>query len=138
MAAGSCRTDTQTRRESQPSSTRDAGDGMAKLTSEPVEGDRRFGVDRRPLNPALRGMGAKAILIGTSEPSFPFDVVESKLQAPPGTPRSVPRTALVNRLRAAGAFPLVLVTAPAGFGKTTLLSQGAARDARPLAWVSGG
>jgi LuxR family transcriptional regulator, maltose regulon positive regulatory protein len=109
---------------------------MAKLTSEPVEGDRRFGVDRRPLNPALRGIGAKAILIGTSEPSFPFDVVESKLQAPPGTARSVPRTALVNRLRAAGAFPLVLVTAPAGYGKTTLLSQWAARDARSFAWVS--
>jgi LuxR family transcriptional regulator, maltose regulon positive regulatory protein len=105
---------------------------------EPIGGDRRFGVDRRPLNPALRGIGAKAILIGTSESStgFPFDVVESKLQPPPGPPRSVPRTALVNRLRAAGAFPLVLVTAPAGYGKTTLLSQWAARDARPFAWVS--
>jgi LuxR family transcriptional regulator, maltose regulon positive regulatory protein len=103
---------------------------------EPVGGARRFGVDRRPLNPALRGIGAKAILIGTSEPSFPFDVVESKLQPPLGSPRSVPRTALVNRLRAAGAFPLVLVTAPAGYGKTTLLSQWAARDARPFAWVS--
>jgi LuxR family transcriptional regulator, maltose regulon positive regulatory protein len=103
---------------------------------EPVEGDRRFGVDRRPLNPALRGIGAKAILVGTSEPSFPFDVVESKLYPPPELPGSVPRTALVNRLRAAGAFPLVLVTAPAGYGKTTLLSQWAARDARPFAWVS--
>jgi LuxR family transcriptional regulator, maltose regulon positive regulatory protein len=30
----------------------------------------------------------------------------------------------------------VLVTAPAGYGKTTLLSQWAARDARPFAWVS--
>ena len=49
---------------------------------------------------------------------------------------SVPRTALVNRLRAAGAFPIVLVVAPAGYGKTTLLSQWAARDARPFAWVS--
>ena len=84
----------------------------------------------------MRGIGAKAILIGASEPSFPFDVVESKLLPHPGPPRSVPRTALVNRLRAAGAFPLVLVTAPAGYGKTTLLSQWAARDARPFAWVS--
>ncbi|TML16789.1 MAG: hypothetical protein E6G31_01790, partial [Actinobacteria bacterium] len=103
---------------------------------EPLAGQRRFGVDRRPLNPALRRIGAKAILVGTSEPSFPFDVVESKLQPPPGPARSVPRTALVNRLRAAGAFPLVLVTAPAGYGKTTLLSQWAARDARPFAWLS--
>jgi LuxR family maltose regulon positive regulatory protein len=30
----------------------------------------------------------------------------------------------------------VLVVAPAGYGKTTLLSQWAARDSRPFAWVS--
>jgi LuxR family maltose regulon positive regulatory protein len=30
----------------------------------------------------------------------------------------------------------VLVSAPAGYGKTTLLSQWAARDVRPFAWVS--
>ena len=44
------------------------------------------------------------------------------------------RTALVNRLRASGA-PLVTVTAPAGYGKTTLLAQWEARDERPFAWV---
>jgi LuxR family maltose regulon positive regulatory protein len=109
---------------------------MGVIDIEPVNGDRRFGVGRRPLNAVLRGIGAKAILIGSSEPIFPFDVVESKLHPPPERPGSVPRTALVNRLRAAGAFPLVLVTAPAGYGKTTLLSQWAARDARPFAWVS--
>jgi len=42
----------------------------------------------------------------------------------------------VNRLRAAGAFPRVVVVAPAGYGKTTLLAQWAARDARPFAWLS--
>ena len=88
------------------------------------------------MNPALRELGAKAILVGTSDPGVLFDVVESKLRPPPGPPESVPRTALVNRLRAAGAFPIVLVVAPAGYGKTTLLSQWAARDARPFAWVS--
>jgi LuxR family maltose regulon positive regulatory protein len=103
---------------------------------DPVAGRRRFGVDRRPLNPALRGIGAKAILVGATErAALPFDVVDSKLRAP-SRPGSVPRTALVNRLRAAGAFPVVLVVAPAGFGKTTLLSQWAARDARPVAWIS--
>src|SRR5512133_302138 len=98
---------------------------------------RRFGVDRRPLNPALRGIGAKAILVESSDgPGLPFDVVESKLHVPSGRAEIVPRTALVNRLRAAGAFPLVLVVAPAGYGKTTLLSQWAERDARPFAWIS--
>ena len=46
------------------------------------------------------------------------------------------RTALVNRLRGASSVPLVTVVAPAGFGKTTLLSQWASRDPRPFAWVS--
>jgi LuxR family maltose regulon positive regulatory protein len=103
----------------------------------PGAATRRFGVDRRPASPALRGIGAKAILVGTSDrTALPFDVVESKLHVPARRPEHVPRTALVNRLRAAGAFPVVLVVAPAGYGKTTLLSQWAARDARPFAWVS--
>ena len=70
------------------------------------------------------------------KPRLPFDVVESNVRVPQVPARTVSRTALVNRLRAAGAFPLVLVVAPAGYGKTTLLSQWAARDARPFAWVS--
>jgi LuxR family maltose regulon positive regulatory protein len=98
---------------------------------------RRFGIDRHPLSPTLRRVGAKAILVEASDGRAPpFDVVESKLQVPDGRAESVPRTALVNRLRAAGAFPIVLVVAPAGYGKTTLLSQWAARDARPFAWVT--
>jgi LuxR family transcriptional regulator, maltose regulon positive regulatory protein len=109
------------------------GDGIGEDEIESVAGNRRFGVDRRPSNRTLRGIGAKAILI---DADLPFEVVESKLHPPPVLPGSVPRTALVNRLRAAGAFPLVLVSAPAGYGKTTLLSQWADRDARPFAWVS--
>jgi LuxR family transcriptional regulator, maltose regulon positive regulatory protein len=45
------------------------------------------------------------------------------------------RPGLVNRLRAA-TQPVVTVVAPAGYGKTTLLSQWAERDERPFAWVS--
>ena len=47
----------------------------------------------------------------------------------------VSRTPLVNRLRAASS-PVVLVTAPAGYGKTTILAQWESRDPRPFAWVS--
>ncbi len=46
----------------------------------------------------------------------------------------VHRGALINRLRAEHAAVL-LVTAPAGYGKTTLLAQWALRDAREFAWV---
>jgi LuxR family transcriptional regulator, maltose regulon positive regulatory protein len=102
----------------------------------PAARSRRFGVDRRPSSPALRGLGAKTILVDVDERALPFDVLESKLLAPTGRPENVSRTALVNRLRAAGAFPVVLVTAPGGYGKTTLLAQWAERDARPFAWVT--
>jgi LuxR family transcriptional regulator, maltose regulon positive regulatory protein len=97
----------------------------------PVAGTRRLGVDRGPPDTA------KAILVETDKRgSLPFDVVESKVRVPERGPETVPRTALVNRLRAAGAFPIVLVVAPAGYGKTTLLAQWAVRDVRPFAWVS--
>jgi len=99
-------------------------------------------LDRAPaspdsMSPGLSSAGAKAVLVGApSPPALPFDVVESKIHAPAVLPGTVSRTALVNRLRAAGAFPFLLVVAPAGYGKTTLLSQWAHRDARPFAWVS--
>ena len=93
-----------------------------------------------PADPCIVGLqraGAKAVLYGPSTPpALPFEIVESKIHVPPLLAGTVSRTALVNRLRAAGAFPLVLMVAPAGYGKTTLLSQWAARDVRPFAWVS--
>jgi LuxR family maltose regulon positive regulatory protein len=65
-----------------------------------------------------------------------LDVAESKLRVPDLRPGLVSRTALVNRLRANSASPVVVITAPGGYGKTTLLAQWADRDARPFAWVS--
>jgi LuxR family transcriptional regulator, maltose regulon positive regulatory protein len=102
----------------------------------PAARARRFSVDRRPSSPALRELGAKTILVDPDERALPFDVLESKLVVPPSSPQTVSRTALVNRLRAAGAFPVVLIAAPAGYGKTTLLAQWAERDARPFAWIT--
>ena len=48
---------------------------------------------------------------------------------------SVRRTELLRRLEDARSRPLVLLTAPAGYGKTTLLTQWAEEDPRPCAWV---
>jgi LuxR family maltose regulon positive regulatory protein len=69
-------------------------------------------------------------------PAPTFDFLESKIQVPPLRQGAVSRTALVNRLRAATSIAATTVVAPAGYGKTTLLAQWAARDTRPVAWVT--
>jgi LuxR family maltose regulon positive regulatory protein len=47
----------------------------------------------------------------------------------------VPRARLVRRLVACRDTPIVLVVAPAGYGKSTLLAEWATRDTRPFAWI---
>jgi LuxR family transcriptional regulator, maltose regulon positive regulatory protein len=68
--------------------------------------------------------------------SAAFELFESKLAIPTLRPRLVRRTALINRLRASRDARVVRIAAPAGYGKTTLLAQWAARDPRPFAWIS--
>src|SRR5215204_1495850 len=65
-----------------------------------------------------------------------FVVTEAKLFRPPVRPGIVRRNALVQRLRNAETASVVAITAPAGYGKTTLLAEWAERDRRPFAWVS--
>ncbi len=66
---------------------------------------------------------------------MPSNVVEAKVRVPPPPPWAVSRTPLVNRLRTAAAS-LVTLTAPAGYGKTTLAAQWAERERRQVAWLS--
>ncbi|HET7555200.1 MAG TPA: LuxR C-terminal-related transcriptional regulator [Gaiellaceae bacterium] len=66
----------------------------------------------------------------------PFDFLESRIQVPPLRAGTVSRTGLVNRLRASTGAAAATVVAPAGYGKTTLLAQWAARDNRRFAWVT--
>jgi len=51
-------------------------------------------------------------------------------------PGIVDRPALVDALMANSHAPVVLVSAPAGHGKTTLLALWRERDERPFAWAS--
>jgi LuxR family maltose regulon positive regulatory protein len=64
--------------------------------------------------------------------------IESKLHAPRERREWVPRPALVQELARAASAKLVLVDAPAGFGKTTLVAQWRSSPAehRRFAWVS--
>jgi LuxR family maltose regulon positive regulatory protein len=63
-------------------------------------------------------------------------LLKTKLYIPPVRPKLVPRPRLIERLNAGLHRKLTLVSAPAGFGKTTLLSEWAAGCERPVAWLS--
>src|SRR5215471_2294769 len=65
-----------------------------------------------------------------------FDLVVSKLRRPLVRPGTVRRPRLIERLARGDPRPVVSVVAPAGYGKTTLLSQWAARNGQAFAWVS--
>jgi len=65
-------------------------------------------------------------------------LLSTKLYIPPARPGLVPRQRLIEQLQAVLSFGLVLVYAPAGFGKTTILSAWV-RCSQPqigAAWVS--
>ena len=64
-------------------------------------------------------------------------LLETKLHAPPARTEWGQRAELVARLAGANA-KLVLVAAPAGFGKTTLVAQWqlSPAESRPFAWIS--
>ena len=60
----------------------------------------------------------------------------TKLYLPPPRPDLVPRPNLLERLNAGLIRKLTLISAPAGFGKTTLVSEWLASCGRPVAWLS--
>ena len=65
-----------------------------------------------------------------------YPLLQTKLYVPPTRPDLVSRPRLIERLNEGLQRKLTLISAPAGFGKTTLLSECAARCGRPVAWLS--
>ena len=65
-----------------------------------------------------------------------YDLVASKLMRPLPRPGTIRRSSLIERLAKDNSHPIVSVVAPAGYGKTTLLSQWAEADDQAFAWVS--
>src|SRR5229473_493729 len=63
-------------------------------------------------------------------------ILATKLYIPPPRPHVVSRPRLLERLNEGLHRKLILISAPAGFGKTTLVSQWLAGGARPAAWLS--
>ncbi|MHB9144987.1 MAG: LuxR C-terminal-related transcriptional regulator [Symbiobacteriia bacterium] len=71
--------------------------------------------------------------------AIPAPLLTTKLYLPPARPNMVRRPRLTTRLAEGLQRPLTLVSAPAGFGKTTLLSEWRTTSegrACPLAWLS--
>jgi ATP/maltotriose-dependent transcriptional regulator MalT len=63
-------------------------------------------------------------------------LLATKLHVPGPQPGFVARPRLLERLEEGLARGLLLVCAPAGFGKTSLLANWARRGQRPVAWLS--
>jgi LuxR family maltose regulon positive regulatory protein len=63
-------------------------------------------------------------------------ILATKLYIPPPRPKVVLRPRLIERLNEGLHGKLTLISAAAGFGKTTLVSEWVARCQRPAAWLS--
>ena len=63
-------------------------------------------------------------------------ILAAKIYIPPPRPKVVLRPRLLERLNEGLRHRLTLISAPAGFGKTTLVSEWVASCERPVAWLS--
>ena len=63
-------------------------------------------------------------------------ILATKLYIPPLRPQVVLRHRLIERLNEGLYRNLILISAPAGFGKTTLVSEWVEGIERPAAWLS--
>lgn len=63
-------------------------------------------------------------------------ILSTKLYIPPPRPKVVPRSRLIEKLNEGLYGKLTLISAPAGFGKTTLVSEWLATTGRDVAWLS--
>src|SRR3954468_19635394 len=64
------------------------------------------------------------------------ELIEAKTAIPPMRRGAVTREAVLARLLDSAPVPVVGVTAPAGYGKSTLLSQWSGVDSRAFAWLT--
>ena len=65
-----------------------------------------------------------------------YAILATKLYLPPPRPKVVPRPRLIERLSEGLHRKLTLISAPAGFGKSTLASEWVATCERPTAWLA--
>jgi LuxR family maltose regulon positive regulatory protein len=77
-----------------------------------------------------------AVALAPAPLRFGFDRPDPRFTPPKARQDSVRRDDLLDRLERERCRPLILLTAPAGYGKTTLLAQWTAESSRTCAWVT--
>jgi LuxR family maltose regulon positive regulatory protein len=76
-------------------------------------------------------------MVRVARSELPFEPIEAKIRRPVHRDGLIARTRLLDALvEAPDRASLIVLTAPAGYGKTTVLSQWAAEDSREFAWVT--
>jgi ATP/maltotriose-dependent transcriptional regulator MalT/class 3 adenylate cyclase len=69
-------------------------------------------------------------------PETQYPILETKLYVPPSRPDLVKRTHLFDRMNKDTNRKLTLISAPAGFGKTTFISEWISQNEIPAGWIS--
>ena len=98
--------------------------------------DRQHRLPLRAIDPVSGGLAvAQPTAVDMAPEWARASRVVARQPAPGFRADFVRRPRLIERLREARSAALVLLTAPAGYGKTTLLAEWAAEDERPFVWV---
>ncbi|HET8844311.1 MAG TPA: hypothetical protein VFN35_22785, partial [Ktedonobacteraceae bacterium] len=74
--------------------------------------------------------------ISPKQPAYLSTLLRTKLAIPPVHPISISRARLLTQLDKWREFKVTLISAPTGFGKTTLLSEWASQSSLAVAWIS--
>ncbi len=92
--------------------------------------------EESPARPIRSAIVERLSRVPPAAPAGTSPLLETKLYIPRSRPGLVPRPRLIERLSQGTEGKLTLVSAPAGFGKTTLVGAWVAACGRPVAWLS--
>src|SRR5512135_1873313 len=98
---------------------------MIKKTMRPATDDLLFGCAKSTIN-----------MTGDSRMQKTDPLIRTKLRLPFTRPELVSRPRLQAQIAQGLCGPLTLITAPAGFGKTTLVTSCIASCGLPIVWLS--
>jgi LuxR family maltose regulon positive regulatory protein len=85
---------------------------------------------------AAGGLGSEGLAWALLDPSRAPTLLAGKLRVPRRRPHCLARPRLTIRLDESTRRPLTLISAPPGYGKTTVVSEWAAQTERRVAWVA--